>query len=120
MANLFDTVVATGLAALHNVASEAATYRRGADELTVNVTWGKPGLEEFAGVGTGTVHEDADALIEDYDDLIDQFGVPRVGDEIEQTGIVRRVLPMDGQSVYRWSGNARQVLRIHTKIVEEE
>lgn len=119
MASTFDTRVAAGLARLHARTQTAATYRRDAVELEVLVTWGKTGVETMNADGAGIIHEFTDALIEDYADLISTFGVPRRGDEIEQNGIVRQVLPAGDEHVYRYSGNNRQVLRIHTKIVEE-
>lgn len=120
MPSTFDQRVSAGLARLHARTSVTATYRRGANELEISLTWGGPGVEEFETTGTTVVAERADAIVLDYADLFAQFGIPQLGDEIEADGILRRVLPMDDNGpAYRFSGNARQALRIHTKIVEE-
>lgn len=120
MPSTFDQRVSAGLARLHARSAVTATYRRGATELEISLTWGGPAVEEFETTGTTVVSERASAIVLDYAELLSQFGVPQIGDEIEADGIVRRVLPMDDNGpAYRFSGNARQALRIHTKIVEE-
>lgn len=121
MPSAFDQRVSAGLARLHARTANTATYRRGANELEITVCWGGPAVGEFETTGTTVVSERADAIVLEYADLFAQFGIPQIGDEIEADGIVRRVLPMDDNGpCYRWSGNARQALRIHTKIVEED
>lgn len=118
--DLLNSLVATGLAALHGVGAQPATYRWGAEELTVNVLWGQSQFEELIQQVSGTRYEEPDAIIQDYAELLARRGEPQRGDEIEQNGIIRKVLPAsDTGPVFQYSGNLRQALRIHTKTTEE-
>lgn len=116
----FDARVSAGLARLHAQTTQTATYQWDAQELEIAVTWGRDPLEEISTVGSGVIADMPDALIEDYAELLATRGVPQRGDRIVQNGITYMVLPHGDEHVYRWSGNARQVLRIHTKIIAEE
>lgn len=99
----------------------AATYRRGARSCPMTV---RPGNTVFSGLQEAAVSVqrgerdylfDADALV-----LDEVATTPQDGDRIEETvsGLVYEVRePQTGEPAWRWSGNGRQTIRVHTRRV---
>jgi hypothetical protein len=104
-------------AKLSAVASRPVTYRRGAQEVTVQATVGQTIFRiDDGGALVRVVTRD---FIIASADLID-FGDPKRGDEITETvnGIARiyRLVSPGGEPHWRWSGTDSTRLRIHTSL----
>ena len=107
-------------------ASRPVTYRRGADEVTVQATIGRTLLKLDDGYGGGSIEwTDRDFLIHAADLVLGGTPIlPQRGDIIRETQgdktLVYEVMAPGKEPAWRWSDAFRKVLRIHAKQVGTE
>lgn len=100
------------------------TYRRGADEVTLQAVIGRTLLKLDDGYGGVRMEwTDRDFLIA-ADDLVlgGEKTLPQRGDQVRETvdgqTLVYEVLAPGNEPEWRWSDPHRTLLRIHTKLIE--
>jgi len=96
-------------------ASDCITYSRGAVTLKIDATRGTSTFESED--VDGAIHrvETQDFLITDVSKFESRFGTPQDGDQVNDGKSNYRVLAPGGEKPYRYSGQHRTVLRIHSK-----
>ena len=106
----------------HEHLTGPVTYRRGADETTLNATIGQAEYEssDEYGIAVKTVAMDFLVRVEDLR-LAGLAVVPLPGDQIrlarDGKTLVFEVMSLPGQGHWRWSDPYRITMRIHTKEV---
>jgi hypothetical protein len=106
-------------------AGQEIHYRRGATVLQVRATIGRSELAVDDGQGGVVIeHTDRDFLIRAEDFFLNgRLTEPKSGDRIEeftnQRTFVYEVLAPKGHPVWRYDDPYRQMIRIHTKLVEQ-
>jgi hypothetical protein len=95
--------------------SQCVTYSRGAVTLKIDATRGTSTFDSQD--IDGAIHrvDTQDFLITDVDKFLARFGEPKDGDQIHDGTTEFRVLSPGSEKPYRYSGQHRTVLRIHSK-----
>lgn len=103
---------------LHGI---AVTYDTGSEELSITVLPGSTRTTvEDSQTGVQLRSAVDDFLILASDLVVDDVQIyPRAGHEITRSdGAVYRVVPqLAGEPAWRWSGNEKQIMRVHTQLV---
>lgn len=96
-------------------ASQCITYSRGGIVLKIDATMGSSTFESQD--VDGAIHrvETRDFILTDVAKFEGRFGKPLEGDQINDGTNNYRVLAPGGEQPYRYAGQHRSMLRIHTK-----
>lgn len=125
MVNLLQAGATWQAARLAEIAAVSVTLRRtGETDVTVSATPGRTPLEVDNGDGTSLRFESRDYLIEAADyAFAGTVTEPAEGDLILETisGVTRTyaVLPIPGESCWRYCDQNRVLIRVHTKLYEQ-
>lgn len=119
MPSRFDAGLAHMASRLKEVVGVAATYKRGANQVTLTAVPGKSLLRFDSGYGQTKVSwTDADFMIARADLTLGGIQVePAKGDIIETGGAKYEVMAPGGEPAWRWSDSSRVFYRVHAKKV---
>lgn len=100
---------------LNKHTTQCVIYSRGAVTLEIAATRGSSTFESED--TDGAIHrvETQDFLISDLARFREMFGDPKDGDQVHDGQMNFRVLSPGGEKPYRYSGQHRTVLRVHSK-----
>jgi hypothetical protein len=126
MANLLQQGAQWLARQLREHASEEVHYRRGQNVLQTRAIIGRTEFQVDDGHGGVRIeHSDRDFLILREDLYLEgQWTEPQPGDQIEefteQDHLIYEVMAPTGQPVWRYDDPFREVIRVHTKLVQRE